>query len=110
MGQMSSPSVQLNVSDRSQLGPLRAYLRWAAPEVGVLRVAGRPSVGRQGALDVLEVLAGSGVLAGIRVLPEFLRSRRPSPSITTTVKGQPFTITATHVDEVMPILERLLND
>jgi hypothetical protein len=43
-------------------------------------------------------------------LPAFLRSRRSSLEITTTVKGKPFIITATNIDEVMPIVERLLDD
>lgn len=114
MDHLHSPSVQLCISDQAQLGYLQEYLSLAAPEAKVLRVAGHPRVGEQGALDVLEVVlaggGGGGLLAAIRVLPEFLRSRRSSLSITATVKGQPVTITAINVDEVMPILERLLDD
>jgi hypothetical protein len=114
MNQMRSPSIQLNVSDQAQLGYLQEYLSLAAPEAKALRVAGHPGVGEQGTLDVLELLlaggGGGGLLAAIRVLPEFLRSRRSSLSITATVKGQPVTITAINIDEVMPILERLLDD
>lgn len=48
-------------------------------------------------------------MAAIKVLPEFLRSRKTGLSITMTVKGERFNLTATNVDEVMPILERLLD-
>ena len=53
--------------------------------------------------------SSTGLVAAIRVLPEFLRSRRTGLSVTMTVKGEPFTLTATNVDEVMPVLERLLD-
>ncbi len=113
MDQISSSVVRLSVSDQSQLSHLQAYLRWAAPEVRVRQVAGYVSAGELGAPDLLEVLAsgagGGSVLAAIRVLPAFLRSRRSSLEITTTVKGKPFSITATNIDEVVPILERLLD-
>jgi hypothetical protein len=114
MGQIGSSAIQLSVSDQSQLTHLKAYLSWAAPEVKVRQVAGHASAGELGAPDLLEVVAsgvsGSSVVAAIRVLPAFLRSRRSSLEITTTVKGKPFIITATNIDEVMPIVERLLDD
>lgn len=102
--------VELQVSDHAQLGALQEYLRLAVPDVRVLRDAGQPGPHEQGALDVLTMLAGgSGLIAAIKVLPEFLRSRRTGVSITMTIKDQPFTLTATNIDEVMPILERLLD-
>ena len=59
---------------------------------------------------MLVLAAGSsGVLAAIRVVPEFLRSRRTSISITAKVKGEPFTLTADNIDEVMPLIERILD-
>lgn len=110
MERANSQRVELVVSDQSQLGPLQEFLSWAAPDAGVSRIAGQPGAGEQGALDVLTVLASStGLVAAIRVLPEFLRSRRTGLSVTMTVKGEPFTLTATNVDEVMPVLERLLD-
>ena len=111
MERADTERVEMVVSDRSQFGPLETFLSWAAPGVRASRIAGQPAAGEQGALDVLVVLASSsGLLAALRVLPEFLRSRKTGLSITTTVKGKPFTITATNVDEVMPILEKLLDE
>jgi hypothetical protein len=101
---------ELSVSDQSQVGPLQEFLGWAVPDISVSRITGKPRAGEQGALDVVGVLAGSsGLVAAVRVLPEFLRSRKTGLSITATVKGEPFTLTATNVDEVMPILEKLLD-
>ena len=108
---MNDVRAELSVSDYSQLGPLEKYLKSAVPDARVSRVPGQPLAGEQGVLDVLAVLGSSGgLVAAIRVLPEFLRSRKTGLSITMTVRGEPFTLTATNVDEVMPILERLLHD
>lgn len=101
---------ELSVSDYSQLGSLLEYLTSAAPQVRVSRIAGQPGVGGQGALDVVAVLASSsGLVAAIKVLPEFLRSRKTGLSITMTVNDKPFTLTATNVDEILPILDRILD-
>lgn len=102
--------IELRVSDYSQFVPLAHYLSLAAPDVQVERIAGMPSTAEQGALDVLAVVgSSSGLIAAIKVLPEFLRSRKTGMSVTMTVRGEPLTLTATNVDEVMPILDRLLN-
>jgi hypothetical protein len=101
--------VELSVSDQAELGSLREWLSWT-PQADVTQVAGKPGAGEQGALDTLALLGSSGaLLAAIRVLPEFLRSRRTRLSIKMIVKGKPFTLEASNVDEVMPILERLLD-
>jgi len=105
-----SGGIEFSVPDNAELGSLQELLRWT-PDVRVLRIPGRPSAGEQGALDVLTVVAGSsGLVAALKMIPEFLRSRRTGLLITTTVKGKQFTLDATNVDEVMPILERLLDD
>jgi hypothetical protein len=102
--------VELELSDQAQLGSLQEIMRLAAPEARVTRVAGHPGPGEQGSLDVLTVLASSsGLVAAIRILPAFLRSRKAGLSIKMTVNGKPFSLTATNVDDVMPILERLLD-
>ena len=110
MDEEASCSVDLIISDHSQLGPLRDFLTLAAPGSRVSVSSGVPQPGEQGALDMLVLAASSGgVLAAIRAIPEFLKARRTGISITAEVKGKPFTLTATNVDEVMPILERILD-
>ena len=102
--------VELSVSDFGQIGSLQEWLS-SVPGVQVQRIAGPASPGELGTLDVLTVLAGSGgLVAAIRVIPEFLRSRRSSLSITATINGQKFSVTANNVKDVMPILERALNE
>jgi hypothetical protein len=102
--------IEFSISDYAELGSLQRRLGWT-PDVRVVRIAGQPGSGEQGAPDVLTVLAGSsGLVAALKMIPEFLRSRRAGLSITTTVKGREFILDATNIDEVMPILERLLDE
>ena len=109
MGRVSPQRAELAVLDPSQLGRLQEFLSWATPCQCLSRIAGKPSSGEQGALDVLALLAGSsGLVAAIRFcrsseVPEDRASHHGDG------QGEPFTITATNVDEVMPILERILN-
>jgi hypothetical protein len=99
------------VSDQSQLGALRQLLGLAVPGTRVRMISGQPEPGEQGATDILALLASSsGVVAAIKILPEFLRSRKTALSVTVTVDGKSVTLTATNVDDVLPILERLLDD
>lgn len=111
---MESPDLlqaEFAVSDQSQLKSLKSLLEMMVPGLRVTREAGQPRVGEQGALDIITILASSsGLVAAIKVLPEFLKSRRSGLSIKATIKGKPFTLTATNVDEIMPILEKLLDD
>ena len=110
MERATSQRVELTVSDQSQFGPFREFLTWAAPGADISVTAKAPSAGEQGALDVLAVVASSGgLLAAIRTVPEFLKARKTGLSVIMTVKGEPFTLTATNIDEVMPILDRLLD-
>ncbi|WP_329314896.1 effector-associated constant component EACC1 [Streptomyces sp. NBC_01262] len=104
------------MSDPSQLSSLRDWLREGLrtqPGFEVTVVAGAPGPGELGVLDVVSVLAGSSgvaVVAAIKTLPDFIRSRRSGFRIETTVHGRPFVLDATNVDDVMPILEQLLGD
>lgn len=109
MGNADSTRIELAISDLSQLGALDRFLNWAAPGASVSRTAANPDPGELGAVDVLALVASSsGLVTAIKVLPEFLRSRRTGLSITATIRGEPVQLTATNVDEVLPILERLL--
>ncbi len=102
--------IALTVCDQAQLLALRDWMR-DQPGVDVAIVHGMLEPGELGALDVLIVVAGSsGVVGAVKTLPDFIRSRRSGFRIETTVKGQPFVLDATNIDEVMPLLERLLDD
>jgi hypothetical protein len=110
MGAEDNDHIEFTVSEYAQIGSLQDWLS-ATSGVQVLRSPGSPGPGEMGALDVLTVLAGSsGLVAAVRIIPEFLKSRRSGLSITATVKGEEFTMTANNVKDVMPILERLIND
>jgi hypothetical protein len=103
-------TLELAVSDQSQLPMLREWLR-AQPGVKVGVLPGTPGAGEQGALDVLTVVAGSsGLVAAVKVLPEFIRSRRSGFHIETTARGKKLIIDATNVEDIMPVLERLLDE
>jgi hypothetical protein len=103
-------TIQVGVSDPAQLPSLTAWLTTSG-QVQVKRVPGRPGPGELGAMDVLTIVASSSALiAAFRVLPEFIRSRRSGFHIEVTVKGKSFKVDATNVVEVLPILERLLDD
>jgi hypothetical protein len=102
-------TVQLAVSDPAQLPSLTGWLT-ATGQVQVERVPGRPDPGELGAMDVLTIVGSSSALiAAIKILPEFIRSRRSGFHIDATVKGKSFTIDASNVGDVLPILERLLD-
>jgi hypothetical protein len=82
----------------------------AAPGAHVTVSIGVPQSGEQGVLDTLALAGTSGVLAAaIQMVPHFLKARRTGITITATVKGQPFTLTATNVDEVMPIINKIID-
>jgi hypothetical protein len=101
---------EFSVSDYSQIGPLHEWLK-SVPGIQVDRIPGVPGDREMGAVDVLTVLAGSsGIIAAIRMIPEFLRSRRSDISITVTVNGEKFSITASNVKDTLPILERAIRD
>jgi hypothetical protein len=102
-------TVQLALSDPGQLPALTGWLT-AAGQVQAERVPGRPGPGEQGAMDVLTIVASSSALiAAIRVLPEFIRSRRSGFHIEVTSKGKSFVIDASNAADVLPILEKLLH-
>ena len=110
VGECDNRRVEMTVSDQ---GELRSLREWLASTAGaeVLQGAGVPRSGEQGALDCLVLLGSStSLVAAIRVLPPFLRSRRSSIAITVTAHDRRVTVDAHNVDQVMPILERLLDD
>jgi membrane-associated two-gene conflict system component 1 (EACC1) len=108
---MERVPVELSLSDYGQLGSLENYVRLAAPEVELTRVPGRPGSGEQGALDVLTVLADSSVLVAlVKVLPEFLRSRRSGMSVDMKLPGKGrITVTADNAEDAMAAIEKFLD-
>ena len=111
MGQVGEAAAELSVSDYSQFSSLVDYLRLAVPEARLSRRSGRPGFAEQGALDVITVAADSSVLVAlVNVLPAFLRSRKANLSVTVTAKGKKLTVTADNAEEVIPVLDRFLND
>jgi hypothetical protein len=102
--------ISIAVSDPSQLASLREWLR-GTPQVTVGVTPGQPGPGEQGAVDVLTVLAGApALIAAIKVLPEFIRSRRSGFRIETTVRGKKFVLDATNSEDLLAVVERLLGE
>jgi Effector Associated Constant Component 1 len=107
---MDRADVGLLVSDHAQISSLEAYLRLAVPDVVVKRVSGHPGRGEQGVLDVLMVLADSTVLVAlVKVLPEFLRSRRPGMSVDLQLRGKRLTVTADNAEDILPVIDKFLD-
>jgi len=101
--------ITLSISDQSQLRSLADYVGLTSG-ITVERAGGQASSGEQGSPDYLIIAASSTTLmAAIRILPEFLRSRRSDVSVSMTIRDTPLTLTASNLDEVAPILERLLD-
>jgi hypothetical protein len=111
MGSVVPQSIQVSVSDPAEIAALHERLRQVS-DVRVSRTAGQAGPGEQGAaIDVLTAIgSSSGLVALIRTIPAYLRARRSGISVHTTVKGKDFTLTVGNVDDVMPIIERLLNE
>jgi Effector Associated Constant Component 1 len=102
--------IELSVSDYGQIRALHEWLD-RVPEVSVQRVAGVPSGGQLGAQDILIAIASSGgLIAAIHVIPEFLKARRSNITITVTANGKKFSVASSNVKDVIPILERTLNE
>ncbi|MCX5612752.1 MULTISPECIES: effector-associated constant component EACC1 [unclassified Streptomyces] len=109
MGEVSLLA-EVSVSDPGELRSLREHLR-LIPGVDVDQAPGIPGEGELGVWDVLQVTAvGSGALAvAVRTLPEFIRSRRSSVTVTVKTAGKTVTVTAQNIDEAMPIVEKALD-
>jgi membrane-associated two-gene conflict system component 1 (EACC1) len=110
----SAPDVQLTVSIPGELLPLRDWVQ-RAPRITVVLVQGPPCAGELGVGDVLQVsstVAGTtaGLLLALRTLPEFIRSRRSDVKVTVTTSERELVLEADNVDDVLPILDRILDD
>ncbi|GAA2056819.1 hypothetical protein GCM10009839_77580 [Catenulispora yoronensis] len=102
--------IDLELSDPSQLGSVRDWLR-AVPGIEVTTTAGEPGPGELGGTDTLSIIASSaGLISAIKVLPDIIRARRVGFQIKTEVRGKPFELNAANVEELLPVLERLLDE
>ena len=102
--------IALAVSDQSQIASLREWLG-EIPQVNVRLTPGQPGPGEQGAVDVLTILASApALIAAIKVLPDFVRSRRSGFRIETTVRGKKFVVDATNSEDFLRVIERLLDE
>lgn len=113
MGGTGPGSAELSVSDHAQLRSLAEYLELAVPGIEVTRSGGRAGRGEQGALDVLMLVADSSVLvAAIKVLPEFLRSRKSGVSVTVTITGKrkQLTVTAEDTGHLQRVIEKFFDE
>jgi hypothetical protein len=101
---------ELTLSDRAELRALRDFLGWAAPRVRVLQWPTRSAPGERAVLDQLTLVATSAdLVTAMKLLPEFLRSRRTTTSATVVVEGASVALTETNLDETLPVLTRLLS-
>jgi hypothetical protein len=106
MEQAERKRAELTLSDRSELRALRDYLGWATPGVRVLELPGK----ERAVLDQLTLLAISAdMLTVVKLLPEFLLSRRSIMSVTIIIEGMPVTLTSSNLGEILPAVTRLLD-
>lgn len=113
MGGTGPGAAELSVSDQAQMRSLTEYLELAVPGIEVTRSGGRAERGEQGALDVLMLVADSSVLvAAVKVLPEFLRSRKPGISVTVTIAGKrrQLTVTAEDTGDLQRVIEKFFDE
>jgi hypothetical protein len=100
------PGLELSVSDQAEFRALREWLG-RVPDLEVAQVPGRPGRGRQGAVDVLTILAGSGgaLSVAIATLPAFIRSRRSDLTITLREGERELTIRADNIPAAKDVMD-----
>jgi Effector Associated Constant Component 1 len=108
---MARMSAEVFTSDQEAL---QALGRWCRMVEGA-RVEVRstsPAAGRLGFWDHLLLIGGGsgGLVAVLRVLPEFIRSRRSGLTLTVKIDGKEWELRATNVDTVLPIIEKFMDE
>lgn len=103
--------ITLATSDLAEFRSLRMWLS-RIPGLEIRQTTGVLAPGEQGATDVLTILASSGGLLAVAVqtLPDFIRSRRSDLSITVNVRGKQYVLHATNLKDVLPVIEKVLDD
>lgn len=86
--------------------------RWLDRDgVQVAKVAVAPEDGTLGLPDILALVGGgSTVVAALKVLPEYIRSRRPSFRVEATVNGERLILDAKNADEQLTRLAARIID
>lgn len=108
--ELDGEEISLAVSELAELGVLRAWLSQVS-QLELEIAPGTPGPGEQGVQDVLTVLASApALIAAVKVLPEFIRSRRSGFRIEATVRGRKFVVDATNSEDLLAALERLLDE
>jgi len=103
-------SVEFCTSDPAELGSLSQWLEGGG-HARVERTSAAPAQGELGIADILMAVGSSGaVVAAIKVLPEFIRSRRPSLRIEATVRGKHFVLDAKNADEQVKLMAERIVD
>jgi len=105
MEQAERKRAGLIIADRSELRALRDFLGWAVPGVRVLQLPGK----ERAVLDQLTLLATTAdMLTAVKLLPEFLNSRRAAMSVTIIIEGTPVTLTSSNLDVILPVIAEML--
>lgn len=103
-------TIALLVSEQAELRSLREHLSRNSL-LAVQQRAGTPGPGEQGVWDFLQVTAATGgvMVAAIRTLPDFIRSRRTDVSLTVTTDDREIVITATNAEDALRLMEKALH-
>ena len=111
MGSAGETSIEFSVSDPAQLNALPRWIEGNGP-LRAERVSAPSGPGELGMSDIVTAVGSSGALiAAIKVLPEFIRSRRSDFHIEATVKGERFIMDVKNADEqIAKIIEKLTED
>jgi hypothetical protein len=104
--------VTVSISDPTELRSLRNHMA-DAPGVAVSRATGAAGDGELGAWDVLQVAAAGGgaIVVAIKMIPEFIRSRRRDVSVTVKIDGdrREVVITAANAEDAVRLIEKAMN-
>ncbi|MCD0444125.1 hypothetical protein LO763_10865 [Glycomyces sp. A-F 0318] len=102
---------RISVSDQAELRSLREHLR-RIRGAQVEQVAAEPEAGALGSGELLQIaVPAAGLLAVVvRTLPEFIRSRRSSVSVTVETADWNVTVSGENLDDVESVIKRVLPD
>jgi hypothetical protein len=106
---LSRETLELRVSEPAELSALQRHLT-SGTQLRVYRTSTGIADGTLGSSDMLVVAAVSGTLVtALQIIPAFLRARRKNLSIAARYRDQSVTICIENIEDVMPILEKILD-